>query len=69
MLEVGVDMRSNIIKMDSKGRISVPFSLRNLFGINCGDKLILETNEKEITATPVLKTGNTKINIVFQTYK
>ena len=62
-------MSSNIIKMDSKGRISLPFSLRNLMGLNSGDKLVLETNKKEITATPVMKTGNTKIKIVFQGYK
>lgn len=47
-------MGLNVIRMDSKGRISIPFFLRNLLELDYGDQLILETNgRKEITATPV----------------
>ena len=52
-------MGLNVIKMDSKGRISIPFFLRNLLELDYGDQLILKMNEKrEITVTPVTKDGN-----------
>jgi bifunctional DNA-binding transcriptional regulator/antitoxin component of YhaV-PrlF toxin-antitoxin module len=61
----GVTMGLNVIKMDSKGRISIPFFLRNLLEIDYGDQLILKMNEKkEITATPIAKDGNTRISSV-----
>ena len=52
-------MRLNVIKMDCKGRISIPFSLRNLLELDSGDELILKMDgKKEITATPIVKDGS-----------
>jgi len=56
-------MGLNVIKMDSKGRISIPFFLRNLLELDYGDQLILKMNEKrEITVTPVIKDGNLRVS-------
>ena len=51
-------MRLNVIRMDSKGRISIPFFLRNLLELDHGDHLMLKMNGKnEITITPFPNTG------------
>ena len=42
------------MKMDSKGRVSIPFFIRNILELDHGDQLILKMNgKKEITATPI----------------
>ena len=47
-------MRLNISKMDSKGRVLIPYSLRDMFGLDTGDELRLSTNnKKEIVAVPI----------------
>ena len=49
--------------MDSKGRISIPFFLRNLLELDYGDHLILKMNgKKEITATPLSGDGNSNLS-------
>ncbi|MBI2971898.1 MAG: AbrB/MazE/SpoVT family DNA-binding domain-containing protein [Candidatus Aenigmarchaeota archaeon] len=51
-------MKINVTTMDSKGRISIPFHLRNLFGLDIGDELVIDMNEqKEIVLVP-LKAGD-----------
>ena len=40
-------MYSDIVKVDSKGRITIPSAIRLLFGVEEGDKLILLIDEEE----------------------
>lgn len=45
-------MTLHTVKMDQKGRISIPFGLRNLFGLQVGDELVLETDSRELKIIP-----------------
>ena len=47
-------MRLNISRMDSKGRVLIPYNLRDMFELDIGDELKISTNEnKEIVAVPI----------------
>lgn len=42
-----------IVEMDEKGRIVIPISVRNTFGIEKGVKLVLEIRGNEIVITKI----------------
>ena len=48
-------MKPNVSRMDAKGRISIPFSLRHLLRLEFGDKLVIDMTDHELVLIPVRK--------------
>lgn len=54
----------NIVKIDSKGRLIVPFHIRNYLGLKEGTELIVANNgKKELRIFPLLNGSTARINV------
>ena len=54
----------NVVKIDSKGRILIPFHIRNQMGLDNGQELIVTDNEKkELKILPLIKGRTVKMKI------
>lgn len=42
-----------VVEMDNKGRIAIPSSIRNRFGLNEGAHLVVETRDDEIVVCKI----------------
>ncbi|MBI2971897.1 MAG: hypothetical protein HYY37_05750 [Candidatus Aenigmarchaeota archaeon] len=55
---------ANVVKIDSKGRITVPYHIRDYLGLREGAQLVLSSNEKkEFKVMPFLE-GTSRISLV-----
>lgn len=55
----------NIVKIDSKGRMIVPFHIRDYLGLEEGTELIVANNgKKELRIFPLLNGSTARINII-----
>ena len=52
-------------RIDSKGRVSIPSSMRNYMGIENGDSFIVTTGKKGIKLLPVSNNGNVEMEMRF----
>ena len=52
-------------KIDSKGRISIPSSVRSFLGIEEGDKFIVTAGKKDIKLLPMSSNGNIEMQMRF----
>jgi len=54
----------NVVKIDSKGRILVPFHIRNHLNLNEGQEMIVNDKEgKELIIFPLVKGNSAKIQV------
>ena len=57
----------NIVKIDSKGRILIPFHIRNYADLNENSEVMLMSNgNKEIKVIPIVEGENATINILMK---
>ncbi len=55
----------NVVKLDSKGRIIVPFHIRDYLGLKEGNELIIVNNEKrELRIFPLINGNTAHVRIV-----
>ena len=54
-----------LTKIDSKGRVSIPSSMRNYMGIEKGDSFIVAADNKNIRLMPVSNSGNVEVLMKF----
>jgi len=60
-----VFMRHNITKIDSKGRILIPFHIREYIGLEEGSEVVIINNgSKELKVFPLFKGRNAEIHII-----
>jgi bifunctional DNA-binding transcriptional regulator/antitoxin component of YhaV-PrlF toxin-antitoxin module len=56
----------HVTKLDAKGRISLPVSIRNMFNLEYGTELVLETsNKQELKISPLIRRGNSEMRVLF----
>jgi AbrB family looped-hinge helix DNA binding protein len=62
-----VIIRHNITKVDSKGRILIPFHIREYLGLTEGSEIIIINNgSKELRIFPLFKGKNAEIHILMK---
>jgi AbrB family looped-hinge helix DNA binding protein len=54
----------NIVKLDSKGRLLVPYHIRELFDLDDGDEFVIITNSnREIKMLPLVKGNSAELTL------
>jgi len=60
-------MKNNIVKLDSKGRILVPYHIRELLDMNAGSEYIIMSNYNgEIKLLPMIKGKTAELRILME---
>lgn len=62
-------MRIKVTRVDSKGRITIPFSLRKQLGLNYGDRFRIKTSRKDEVIVAPLSSEGAKIDLMLRDYE
>jgi len=64
---VGIVVRHNIVKLDSKGRILIPYHIRELLDMDSGSEFIIMSNYNgEVKLLPMVKGKTAEIRILME---
>lgn len=64
---MGTIRNLNVVKLDSKGRILVPFHIRDFLGLKEGMELVVSNNDKkELKIFPLLEGKSAEIKIMME---
>jgi AbrB family looped-hinge helix DNA binding protein len=60
-------MKHNIVTLDTKGRILVPYHIRELLDLNTGSEFVIMSNYNgEIKLLPLIKGKATEVRVLFE---